>query len=97
MKERIIDPKELEIHLMEIKRNGFAFCDEELEEGAKAIAAPIKNIMGKTIASITITGLAKRMSSDNINRRLIKIVTNSAQEISNKLGYKEENILKYTN
>jgi len=85
------------IHLFDIKNKGFAVCDEELEEGIKAIAAPIKNIKGKTIASITITGLAKRMSSDNISKRLIKIVTNSAQEISNKLGYKEENILKNAN
>jgi len=92
----ITEPEKLMIHLLEIKNKGFAICNEELEEGIKAIAAPIKNINGKTIASITITGLAKRMSSSNIER-LIKIVTNSAQEISKRLGYKEESILKKTN
>ncbi|GAG83820.1 unnamed protein product [marine sediment metagenome] len=75
----------------------FVVCDEELEEGIKAVAAPIKNIKGKTIASITVTGLSKRISSDNIEKRIIKIVTDSVQEISNKLGYKEENILKNAN
>jgi len=89
----ITEPKKLIIHLLDIKNKGFAICDEELEEGIKAIAAPIKNINGKTIASITITGLAKRMSSSN-SERFVKILTNSAQEISNKLGYKEEDILK---
>ena len=79
-------------HLLEIKDKGFAICDEELEEGIKTIAAPIKDIKGKTIASITLIELAKRMSSDNIEE-LIKIVTDSAQEISIKLGYKENNIL----
>jgi len=93
----ITDHEKLLIHLFDIKNKGFAVCDEELEEGIKAIAAPIKNIKGKTIASITITGLAKRMSSDNIKKRLIKIVTNSAREISIKLGYKEESILKHAN
>lgn len=87
----IKEPGKLMIHLLDIKNKGFSICDEELEEGIKAIAAPIKNINGKTIASITITGLAKRMSSSNMER-LVKIVTDSAQEISNKLGYKEENI-----
>lgn len=82
----IIDPKELEEHLSKIKENGFAICDEELEEGIKAISAPIKNINGKTKTSITIIGLAKRMSSSNIEK-LIKIVTNSAKEISEGLGY----------
>ena len=80
-------------HLLKIKNKGYAICDEELEEGIKAIAAPVKDIKGKTIASITVTGLSKRMSSDNMEK-LIKIVTDSAQEMSNKLGYKEENILK---
>jgi len=85
----ITEPRKLMIHLLDIKNKGFAICDEEIEEGIKAIAAPIKNINGKTIASITITGLAKRMSSSNMER-LVKIVTNSAQEISNLIGYKKE-------
>jgi len=93
----ITKPEKLMIHLLDIKNKGFAVCNEELEEGIKAIAAPIKNINGKTIASITITGLSKRMSSDNIKKRLIKIAINSAQEVSSKLGYKEENILQNTN
>ena len=92
----ITEPGKLMIHLLDIKNKGFAICDEELEEGIKAVAAPIKNINGKTIASITLTGLAKRMSSRNMEG-LIKIVTKSAQEISNMLGYKEENILKNAN
>jgi len=91
----IVDPKKLEEHLSKIRKNGFAICDEELEEGIKAIAAPIKKINGKTIASITITGLAKRMSSSN-SERFIKIVTDSAKEISKRLGYQEESISKKT-
>jgi len=89
----ITEPKKLIIHLSDIKNKGFAVCNEELEEGIKAVAAPIKNINGKTIASITITGLAKRMSSSD-SERFVKILTNSAQEISKRLGYKEEDILK---
>ena len=87
----IIQPRKLIINLLEIKNKGYAICNEELEEGIKAIAAPIKNIDGKAIASITITGLAKRMSSGNIET-LVKIIIDSAREISEKLGYKEENI-----
>jgi len=82
----ITEPKKLLEHLLEIKNKGFAICDEELEEGIKAIAAPIKNIKGKTIASITITGLAQRLNSNNMER-LIKIVTDAATEISKRLGY----------
>jgi len=86
----IIDPKKLEKHLIEIKRNGFAFCDEELEEGAKAIAAPVKNIKKEIIASITITGLSKRLSKKNVEK-FTTILVNSSQKLSEMLGYKKEN------
>ena len=85
----ITEPGKLMMHLLDIKNKGFAICDEELEEGIKAIAAPIKNINGKVIASITITGLSKRISSNNIEK-LIKILVNSTQELSKMLGYKEK-------
>jgi DNA-binding IclR family transcriptional regulator len=87
----IINPKKLEEHLLKIRHKGFSICNEELEEGVKAISAPVKNINREAIASITITGLSKRISSTNINK-LIKILVNSAQELSGMLGYKEEYI-----
>lgn len=88
----IIDPKKLEEHLSKIKENGFAICDEELEGGVKAVAAPIRNIYGKVIASITIVGLSNRIDSNNIEK-LIKILLNSTQQLSKMLGYKENKIL----
>jgi len=87
----IINPKKLEEHLLEIRHKGFSVCNEELEEGAKAISVPVKNINKEIIASITVTGLSKRLSSSNI-KKLIKILNNSAQELSGMLGYKEKNI-----
>lgn len=81
----IVEPKDLEKHLNTIKHQGFAFCDEELEEGAKAIAAPVKDINNEVIASITITGLSKRMPDKNI-KKLTKILVDSSQELSEMLG-----------
>ena len=88
----IVDPKKLEKHLNKIKENDFATCDEELEMGVKAIAVPVKNIHGKVIASITVVGLADRITSNN-TEKLIKILLSSAQQLSKMLGYEEENIL----
>jgi len=87
----IVNPKKLEEHLLEIRHKGFSICNEELEEGIKAISVPVKNINKEIIASITVTGLSKRLSSSNI-KKLIKILNNSAQELSGMLGYKEKNI-----
>jgi DNA-binding IclR family transcriptional regulator len=88
----IVNPKKLEEHLLKIKHKGFSICNEELEEGIKAISVPVKNINKEAIASITITGLSRRISSSNI-KKLIEILLNSSQELSEMLGYKRENIL----
>ena len=86
----IVDPKKLEKHLMEIKRKGFAFCDEELEEGARAISVPVKNIDKEVIASITITGLSKRLSKSNIGK-FSTILIKSSKKLSEMLGCKKDN------
>ena len=86
----IIDPKELEKHLETIKCNGFVFCDEELEEGIQAISVPIKDINEEVIASITITGLSKGLSDNNI-KKFTSILVNSSQKLSEMLGYKKKN------
>ena len=83
----IINPKKLEKHLSEIRHKGFSICNEELEEGIKAISAPVKNINEEVIASITIAGLSKRIPDVNV-KKLIKVLVNSAQELSGMLGYK---------
>jgi len=83
----IIDPEKLMIHLLDIKNRGYALCNEELEEGIKAIAAPVKNVNRETIASISITGLSKKIPLNNISK-LTDVIINSAKEISKRLGYK---------
>ena len=88
----IINPKKLEEHLSEIRHNGFSICNEELEEGIKAISVPVKNINKEVIASITITGLSKRISNGNV-KKFIKVLVESTQELSGMLGYKGKNIL----
>jgi DNA-binding IclR family transcriptional regulator len=84
----IVDHNKLEKHLNEIKENGFATCDEELEMGVKAIAVPVKNIYGKVIASIAIVGLADRINSNN-SEKLLKILLSSSEQLSKMLGYKK--------
>lgn len=85
----ITDPSKLKEHLKEVKNRGFAICDEELEEGIKAISAPIRNINGKAIASITVVGLVSRITPD-LHKQLIHTVINSASEISEKIGYNNQ-------
>lgn len=88
----IVNSKKLEEHLSKIRESGFSICDEELEEGIKAISIPVKNINKEVIASITITGLSKKISNGNVTK-ITKVLLDAVQELSEMLGYKEKNIL----
>lgn len=82
----ITDQHKLIEHLKEVRAKGFALCDEELEEGIRAISAPIKNINGKTVASITVTGLVRKIPIKD-NNPLIQLVVEAGKEISHLIGY----------
>ncbi len=65
---------------------GYAFCDEEMEEGVQAIATPIRDREGKVVASITIMLLGKyQYQSDE----LVLDMKKASQFISKSLGYIE--------
>ncbi|GAB4113324.1 MAG: IclR family transcriptional regulator [Candidatus Caldatribacteriota bacterium] len=82
----ITDPQKLIEHLKEIRIQGFAVCDEELEDGVRAISAPIKNLNGRVVASITVVGLSKKVPIKK-NSTLIKLVVEAGKEISHLIGY----------
>ena len=70
--------------LEEVRNTGFATDDEECLPGLGCIAAPIKNILGETIASISISG-----SKDSVfaNSDAIKMdLMNASTQISKSIG-----------
>lgn len=72
--------------LMKIREKGYAFTKGERVPGSFAIAAPLFDVFGETIASVTLAGPIQRLSEERENL-LIQLLTNSAKEISKRLGY----------
>ncbi len=72
-----------------VRKQGYAFDNEECELGARCIAAPVRNHLGRIIASMSISGPVNRMSPARIDE-LIPIVTKNALSLSLTLGFSEE-------
>jgi DNA-binding IclR family transcriptional regulator len=83
----IIDPASLLDRLQKIKKQGYVLSVEELHKGVSSISAPIYNLKGNVIASVTIAGPVQRMNN-NMTSNLIKSVIQSANEISQLLHYR---------
>ena len=84
-KNTITTPAELKKALRLVQEQGYAFDDEEFEEGLKCLAAPVRNHAGQVIASIGIAGLAFRLTDDKI-AALADSVMDTAQALSVELG-----------
>lgn len=83
----VTDPELLKKELAKVKQRNYAIDLGELEEGVQCVAAPIRNHEGKTIAAISVSGPAVRISQGFPQAELIKLIIEAANRISLQLGF----------
>jgi len=72
----------LERELERVRRHGVAFDNEEIEQGLRCIAAPIRDDSGELVAGLSVSAPADRHNPD-----WATLVRNAADEISAAIGY----------
>ena len=75
-------PSALRSELAKVRAQGFALVDQELEEGLRAVAAPIKDRLGRVVASLNISAHASRTSLESMRRNLVPPLLAAAARIS---------------
>ena len=81
----IADPEELKAHLALILERGWALDDEENEPHIRCVGAPVRNIDGRVLAAISLSGLAAQADEARIGE-LAGIVMAAADRLSAALG-----------
>ncbi|MRH89475.1 helix-turn-helix domain-containing protein [Nocardia sp. SYP-A9097] len=82
----ITDLPTLRTHLDQAHRQGWAACEEELEIGLNAVAAPIRDSEGRIIAALSVSGPAYRLPPGRF-AEIAHEAIDSARVISRRLGY----------
>jgi DNA-binding IclR family transcriptional regulator len=72
----------LEKELDRVRRHGVAFDNEEIEQGLRCIAAPVRDDTGELVAGLSVSAPAERHNPD-----WAAIVRAAADEISTAIGY----------
>jgi IclR family transcriptional regulator, pca regulon regulatory protein len=78
----VASPSALRSELAKVRAQGFALVDQELEEGLRAVAAPIKDRLGRVVASLNISAHASRTSLESMRRNLVPPLLAAAARIS---------------
>ncbi|WP_238011305.1 IclR family transcriptional regulator [Dactylosporangium sp. AC04546] len=74
-------PAALLAEINRVRAQGWALVDQELEEGLRSVAAPIRDRTGRTVAALNISAAASRTSIDSIRRTLIPPLVATAARI----------------
>jgi IclR family pca regulon transcriptional regulator len=82
----ITSPAELRQELRKIKAHGWALVDQELEEGVRSIAAPVRDTDGRAIAAVNISTHAGRRTLDGIVADLLRPLLTTAERIERDLA-----------
>ncbi|MFY1692105.1 IclR family transcriptional regulator [Plantactinospora sp. WMMB782] len=81
----VTDPARLRTILTRIGNQGFAIVDQELEEGLRSLAAPIRDADGAVIAALNVSARASRGSSEAIRKELLPPLLTTAKRIEEDL------------
>jgi IclR family transcriptional regulator, pca regulon regulatory protein len=82
----ITNPTELRRELRKINAQDWALVDQELEEGLRSVAAPIRDADGQVIAAVNVSTHAGRRSLDSIITDLLQPLLVTARHIEQDLA-----------
>jgi IclR family pca regulon transcriptional regulator len=81
----LTDPGALLEVVRHVREEGFAISDEELELGMRAIAVPVTDGAGRTVAAMSVSASAARVSAERMRREFVPVLRREAGRLGRKL------------
>lgn len=83
----LISKDTLRKELRQVAEIGYAIDNEELDQGVRCVAGPIRDYTRRIVGALSISGPSMRFSDERIQKELIPLVTDAADDLSARLGY----------
>jgi IclR family pca regulon transcriptional regulator len=82
----VVDPARLAAEIARVREQGYAIVDQELEEGLRSIAAPIRNPAGEVVAAVNVSAHASRGTVTSLRTDLLPHLLRTAAAITADLS-----------
>jgi len=81
----LLEDADLLAAIGQVRSQGWALINQELEEGLISVAAPLLNARGEVVAAINVSGQANRTSPEDMQARIVPQLLETAQHVSRLL------------
>jgi IclR family pca regulon transcriptional regulator len=78
----VTSQKRLREILLQVRQDGYAINDEELELGLRSIAVPVRGASGQVLAALNVGAQASRVSADRMREEFLPVLLRGAQELA---------------
>jgi len=79
-------PGHLRAELAKVSGQGWAMVDQELEEGLRSVAAPIRDRAGRVVAAVNLSTHASRTTAESVHQDLVPPLLETARAIEADLA-----------
>lgn len=84
--QTVTSPERLRAELAQVREQGWALVDQELEEGLRSIAAPLRDRSGTVIAAVNVSTHASRTSVHALRRDMLPPLLAACDRIEKDLA-----------
>jgi len=77
----ITDPKQFRAVIEQVRTDDCCLAVEEHELGVHALAVPLRNMQGKTVAALNVVASPQRLSVQEMQRDLLPLLFDAAREL----------------
>jgi IclR family pca regulon transcriptional regulator len=78
----VVSKTRLKEILADVRQQGYAMIEEELEIGLRSIAVPVRGASGRVLAALNVGAHAARVSSRKMTEEFLPVLLEGAQELS---------------
>ncbi len=76
-----IDPREFRLIIEAVRQQDYCAASEEHELGVHALAIPLRNMQGKTVAALNVVASTQRLRPAALQSDLLPVLLNAAREL----------------
>lgn len=76
-----VDPRRFRAVIDEVRARDYAVASEEHELGVNAVAVPLRNMQGRTVAALNVVAAPQRMDGRMLEQALLPLLWEAAREL----------------